>query len=72
MTKKKSAAPSALSKTVPPSQWSKIKAAERITYDQGAPDQARWQNPGTYAGGELSYRGQQERRPIISLDGRPL
>lgn len=71
MTKKKSAPASALTRTVPHSQWSKIKAAERITYDQGAPDRARWQTQGTYTGGELSYRGQ-EPRSFVSLAGRPL
>lgn len=71
MTKKKSLN-SALTKTVPPSQWSKIKAAERITYDQGAPARSSWQTSGTYTGGELSYRGQQERRSFVSLAGRAL
>ena len=72
MTKKKSTPVSALAQTVPHGQWTRIRAAERITYDDGAPDRARWQNQPVYAGGELSYRGRQERRPIVSLAGRPL
>lgn len=71
MTKKKSAVRSALSQTVPRSQWTRARESESITYDQGAPTRASWQSKGTYTGGELAYRGQ-ERRPIISLAGRPL
>lgn len=72
MTKKKSAVPSALAQTVPHTQWTRAREAERITYPGGTPARLSWRDPSTYTGGELSYRGQQERRATVSLAGRPL
>lgn len=68
MTKKKSA----LAQIVPHTQWSQIQASQRITYPEGPPDRMSWRTQDTYTGAGLSYRGQQERRPIVSLAGQPL
>lgn len=69
MTKKKSAPASALSRPIPQTQWTRARAAERITYPEGVPQRSSWRDPGTYTGGELSYRGQ-EPRSFVSLAGR--
>lgn len=71
MTKPKNKPVCVLANPVPMSEWSKTREAERIKYEDGPPDQARWKTQEVYKGSELSYRGQQPKKKFF-LAGRPL
>lgn len=71
MPKKRTAMLSALTHTVPQSEWTKAREAERIKHEAGELEHRDWRAREVYQPKELDYRGRQPRN-IIALTGRPL